>query len=145
MPPSLRRRIRQLVQARLRAGGREITRQPPALLERPGRRLVIDFDDLIARRMLNGTNLFFVEIGAFDGHTGDQLHEWIVRYNWRGNLVEPHPRHFLALERTYAERPDLILRNVAISEAPKMRTLYAIRDGVPGLPQWAPQLASFDR
>ena len=143
--PSLKERVGKLIRGRLTASDRVIIRRPRALIEAPRSRLVIEFEDLIARRMRAGSELFFVQIGAFDGRTGDQLHEWIMRYGWSGILVEPHPRYFAELERTYADRPMLSMRNVAISNAPESRTLYAIRDGVPGLPRWAPQLASFDR
>jgi hypothetical protein len=36
------------------------------------------------------------------------------------------------------------LRNVAIAEEPGLRPFYRIRDDVPDLPDWVPQLASFD-
>jgi FkbM family methyltransferase len=120
-------------------------RRPRTLLERPDALLTIGLEHLVALRMLSGTELFFVQVGAFDGRTGDQLHEWITRYRWRGILVEPQPRYFAALQRTYADRPDLMLENVAIGETRGTRTLYTIREDVENLPWWAPQVASFDR
>jgi len=94
--------------------------------------------------MLDGTGLFFVQIGAFDGRTGDQIHDYVVDYGWNGILVEPQRKYFAALKRTYEDHPGLELRNVAIANQRGTRTLYTIRD-VPGLPDWAAQTASFDR
>jgi len=136
---------REAVAAVLRRAGRELNRQPAALLASPERRLTLDLEHLIALRLLEGTDLFFVQIGAFDGRTGDQLHDWVVRYGWRGILVEPQPRYFAALQRTYADQPQLDLRRVAVSDAPGTRTLYSVRPDARGLPAWAPQVASFDR
>jgi FkbM family methyltransferase len=134
-----------LVKASLHASGRELVQRPATLLEKPKARLAVDLDQLIALLILRKPDLFFVQIGAFDGQTGDQLHPWIARYDWSGILVEPQPRYFAALKHTYADRPKLQLRDVAIAEVPEERTLYTIREGVPGLPHWAPQVASFDR
>jgi FkbM family methyltransferase len=107
--------------------------------------MALDLDQLIALRLLEGTDPFVVQIGAFDGRTGDQIHQWITTYGWHGILVEPQPRYFSELQRTYVAQPGLTLRNVAISEKRETRTLYTIREDVPGLPEWAPQVASFDR
>lgn len=127
------------------ARGWEVRRRPPSLLNRPQAQLNLDLEHLIALRLLDSSDLFVVQIGAFDGRTDDQVHEWITRFGWRGILVEPHPRQFAELTRTYAEHPQLTLRNVAISDRHETRTLYALREGVSGLPSWAPQVASFDR
>jgi FkbM family methyltransferase len=141
----LRGRVGHLARGVLQSRGRAVVRRPRALIERPDACLTIGFEHLLALRMLSGADLFFVQVGAFDGRTGDQLHEWIARYHWRGILVEPQPRYFAELQRTYADRPDLVLKNAAIGETRGTRTLYTIRDDVEGLPWWAPQVASFDR
>jgi FkbM family methyltransferase len=136
---------RDAARAVLDQAGRELVRQPRSLIANPDRRLELSLEHLIARRLLEQTDLFFVQIGAFDGRTGDQLHEWVVRYRWRGILVEPQPHYFEALQHTYADQPQLQLLQAAISETRETRTMYTVRAGVPGLPDWAPQVASFDR
>lgn len=119
-------------------------RLPRPLVEQPSARLELTLDHLIALRLLDGADLFFVQIGAFDGRTGDQIHDYVVRYGWNGILVEPQGKSFAALGRTYEHHPGLELRNVAIAEQPGKRTLYTIREA-PGLPEWAQQTASFER
>jgi FkbM family methyltransferase len=136
---------REAVLKLFRAGGCDLRQLPRALLQDSAARLALDLDHLIALRVIDSADMFFVQIGAFDGRTGDQLHEWVVRYGWSGILAEPHPHHFAKLQRTYADSPKLILRNVAVSDVRATRTLYSIREGVAGLPEWAPQVASFDR
>lgn len=119
-------------------------RLPKPLVKQPDARLELALDHLISLRLLEGTELFFVQIGAFDGQTGDQIHDYVVRYGWSGILVEPQRKSFEALRRTYAGHPGLELRNVAITDRREQRALYTIRDA-PGLPEWASQTASFDR
>jgi FkbM family methyltransferase len=96
--------------------------------------------------MLTGDPRFFVvQIGAFDGQTGDPIHEWIKRYGWNGVLVEPQRRYFKRLEATYAGYDGLALRNVALAEQAGRRTFYQVPHDAPGIPEWVGQLASFDR
>lgn len=135
---------RGVVKRALRTRGLDVRRLPVALAERPEAQLTVTLDHIIASRLLEGPQLFFVQIGAFDGRTDDQLHDYVMRYGWRGILVEPQPRPFEELQRTYANCPGLDLRNVAISERNEVRRLYAIRD-MPDLPASAPQSATFDR
>lgn len=135
---------KRLARRGLRASRIVPRRLPRVLVQRPEARLELTLDHLIARLLLDNDDLVFVQIGAFDGRTGDQLWKYVNRYHWTGILVEPQRKSFEALQRTYAEHPELELRNVAISDKAGLRTLYTIREVV-GLPEWATQLASFDR
>jgi FkbM family methyltransferase len=137
--------FRDAVRAALGRAGRELARQPRPLLANRRQRLAISLEHLIARRVVDDSDLFFVQVGAFDGRTGDQLHEWVVRYGWRGILVEPQPYYFDALRQTYSDQPQLEFRRAAIGETRGTRPMYTVRRDVAGLPAWAPQIASFDR
>ncbi len=139
----MRQRASKLVRDRLGRLERTIVRSPRPLLDHPDASLTVNLDHLVALRLQTGTDLFVVQIGAFDGHSGDQLHKWIVRYSWAGILVEPQPRVFSALQQTYADQPQLDLRNVAVATTPGPRTLYTVRDDA-DVPGWAGQVASFD-
>jgi len=121
-----------------------LERKPRLLLERPELELRPTLEQLAAEHMLSaGRELFFVEIGAFDGRTGDPIHRLVVEHGWRGVLVEPQRRHFEALERTYAGNDRVSLRNVALARESGTRPFYRVREE-PGAPPWVPQLASFD-
>jgi FkbM family methyltransferase len=128
-----------------KARGLYIRRPPPVLIEQPDAHLTVEFEHLVARLLLERSDRFFVQIGAFDGRTGDQIHDYVKRFGWHGVLVEPQPRYFRALQETYAGFDGLDLRNVAVAERAQTRKLYAVREGATGLPDWAPQTASFDR
>ncbi len=116
-----------------------------ALLQRPDACLTIAFEHLVSLLLAEQSQLFIVQIGAFDGQTGDQIHDYIKKYGWRGVLVEPQPRYFERLVSTYAGVEGLHLHNVAVADKRESRTLYAVREDLTGLPSWAPQTASFDR
>ncbi len=73
-------------------------------------------------------NLFFVQIGAFDGLTDDPLASYVHRYRWRGMLVEPQREAFEALQRNYAACEGLILENVAIGNSNDVLTLYRLKE-----------------
>ena len=75
-----------------------------------------------------GENLTFIEVGANDGtSSGDPLREYIVKYPWKGVLVEPQPDVFDLLKANYAGFEDRIaFENVAISNSPTPLELYRV-------------------
>lgn len=75
-----------------------------------------------------GQNLTFIEVGANDGtSSGDPIREFIVKYPWKGVLVEPQPDVFEALKANYAGFEDRIsFENVAISNSPTPLELYRV-------------------
>jgi FkbM family methyltransferase len=60
-------------------------------------------------------------------------------------LVEPMPDAFAKLQEAYRGEPQVQLQNVAVDQSNGTKKLYHLRRGAPGLPEWAPQLASFNR
>ena len=126
--------------------GRQIRELPRPLIRHPERELRASFEHVVARRMFErgDKSFFFVQIGAFDGQTDDPIRPFVDRFAWRGLLVEPQERYFRALEASYSGYDGLRLRRVAIDERRRTRTMYKLADR-PGLPDWAPRLATFDR
>jgi FkbM family methyltransferase len=122
-----------------------LTPLPRTVIDRPSAELRISFDYVVAHRMAQQSEFFFVQIGPFDGRAGDPIHPFVTTYGWRGILVEPQKRYFSRLKSTYRDQPNLVFRNVAIGSRREQRTLYKIKEDVPGLPAWTPQAASFDR
>jgi FkbM family methyltransferase len=60
---------------------------------------------------------FFIQIGANDGVTDDQLRPFIASSSWSGIMVEPLRPAFERLKLTHASRLDrLALENVAIAD-----------------------------
>ena len=62
------------------------------------------------------SDFFFVQIGANDGITADPIHKHIVKYGWRGILVEPVKFYFEQLVKNYKGQMGLEFENVAITE-----------------------------
>jgi FkbM family methyltransferase len=75
----------------------------------------------VAIRLLmakQGASLNFIQVGANDGSYGDPLRDYILKYPWRGVLVEPQETAFDALRENYAAARDrLIFENAAISHS----------------------------
>lgn len=76
-------------------------------------------------------NLFFVQIGANDGHTDDPIFKLVKKYHWSGVLVEPVPEYFEKLKRSYKGVPNLVFANVAIAQKNGYKTLYGFSDQSP--------------
>lgn len=84
----------------------------------------------------------FVQIGGFDGCTGDPIHQLVTDHKIPGVIVEPQPAPFQRLTQTYANRPDIKLINAAVDWKAGDRTMYVIEPGHDEHP-WVYQLASF--
>lgn len=83
-----------------------------------------------------------IQIGAHDGQTNDPLFPFLILHDWSGVLVEPLPAPFKRLQAIHRDRPRLRLARVAVGDEEAVQTLWTVQS-VPGLPPWAPQLASF--
>jgi FkbM family methyltransferase len=125
----------------------QVRRLPAPLIEHREAELRPKLAYIIAHHLLHHqpADFFFIQVGAFDGLTNDPLHDLIVRFRWRGILLEPQREAFQALAANYRDQPQLILRNAAIAAACGTGRLYKIRGDAPSLPAWAPQTATFRR
>lgn len=135
----------KVVGAMWRAGQRQevcAPRIPSGALSAP---LVVDLEFVGAYLSATRPRVTFVQIGAFDGHTNDPLHDVIRSYGWRGVLVEPQPLYFAMLRQTYADVVGLTFVNAAVAAQRGTATLWYVSDGGDDLPEWVPQIASFDR
>ncbi len=84
----------------------------------------------------------FVQIGGFDGVTGDPIHSLVTSLNIPGVIAEPQPRPFAALSHTYRNHPNIVLKNAAVAWKAGEMTMYVIEPGHDEHP-WVYQLASF--
>jgi len=69
----------------------------------------------LTRSQLSAGEVFVVQVGANDGRSGDPIMQAIVDYGWKGILVEPLAEPFAKLQALHADRPGLIVENLAIS------------------------------
>lgn len=122
-------------------------RSPHALLRNQQWLLNPNIDYIISHYLImrdNRSDFFFIQIGAFDGISGDAIFKFVQRFGWKGVLVEPQERYFDQLRINYAGCDGLKFLKVAIAAERGVGTLYSLVDPeAPGLPSWAPQIASF--
>jgi FkbM family methyltransferase len=137
------KRLLKRVLKRLGYDVRNIATVPTPLLNESNWRSV-EFDDVVCRRMVEvGRELRFIQVGAFDGVTGDPLRKYIVDCGWKGVLVEPQAAAAENLRTLYRANDRISVRQAAIDSERRQRTLYTVYSA--GAPPWAGALASFDR
>ncbi len=89
-------------------------------------------------------NIFFIQVGAHDGITGDPINNYVYKYGWRGILVEPVPYLFKKLQNTYDGVEGLFFENIAISDHDGYALFYRIEENNDSnMPHWYDQLGSF--
>ncbi|MCX6272517.1 MAG: FkbM family methyltransferase [Bacteroidetes bacterium] len=117
------------------------------LLQKINKRLEITTCDnpleYVIRRKYH-PDFFFVQIGGNDGISFDPLHNILIKKKLAGLIVEPVKEYFDELKITYASQPQVQLANVAIFEKDMTTTLYRVRPGSAGLPEWSKGIASLD-
>lgn len=72
---------------------------------------------------------FFVQVGAFDGQSGDPLFDLIRQRHWKGVLVEPQLDVFEQLKRNYSDCEGLQFFPVAIGPENTEITFYSRKGG----------------
>lgn len=91
----------------------------------PRQRAYFSLETLLQSPCIDVRDFFFVQIGANNGVDYDPIRRLVLKYNWRGILVEPLPDVFMELKdnyRGYDER--LLFENVAVSDVSGMRDFY---------------------
>ena len=101
---------------------------------------------VLLAELARSPEVFFVEVGANDGFAFDPLYESVVKYGWRGLLIEPLPDLFAQLRQTYEGREGIIFENVAIAESSGTKAMIRVDPEAVELgrvPYWAKGIASF--
>ena len=107
--------------------------------------LALAISDVLLRRAVNGKNypeFTFVQIGANDGLTVDPIRRFILKYGFRGVLVEPQPDVFQKLKSNYSGAQNLQFANVAIARTSGTVSMYRFKNANA---DWADCLATFSR
>ncbi len=136
--------VRTFVQNVFKRIGYDIHKIHPVPETTPINVLPLVIADLVERRKREGDEFFFIEIGAHDGLHGDPIRPFVLKYRWKGIMVEPQPRIFRRLVQNYSDESQLIFENAAIASENGQATLYAFSERS-GLPDHATMLASFSR
>ena len=145
MLSAMRRSLLERVQRALSRSGWVLLRRPPALCTDPEAHLDLSFDHVISEFLVQSERIpTFVQVGAFDGVSGDLLHRYAMKGLIRGCLIEPQADAFEQLRANYAGVEGVQFRRAAIADRSGEATLYRVRPGTPG-PNWLYQIASFRR
>lgn len=102
-------------------------------------------DEILLRVFPTLVGLRFIQVGANDGRRADPIASYLARFGWRGLMLEPLPAMFAQLRRNRGDGLGLNFLNAALDERSGRRPIYQLRSDLPGLPDWAWGLASFDR
>jgi FkbM family methyltransferase len=97
---------------------------------------------LVAERA--GSEVSFIQIGAFDGVSNDPLHPFIIAHRWRGVLVEPQTAPFDQLKKNYRGHDQLTFVNAAIGETDGVIDFYVVPEGE-NLPPRSQNIASLKK
>src|SRR5947209_5761746 len=95
--------------------GKDIVSRPAPLARHPEASLELSLGLCLSALYLQRPDLIVVQVGAYDGNSGDPLHRFISRHQVRGILVEPQPLIFRRLQATYSGRTNLTLVNAAVT------------------------------
>lgn len=111
----------------------------------PAKFTSLGFKSILQRFHPDKQDFFFMQVGAFDGVTGDPMAAYIQKYHWKGILLEPQTEHYRKLVAHYQGREGLTILNMALSDTDEKRRLYYVRTKDQRLPDWAEQLSSFSK
>lgn len=109
-------------------------------------RFEVPLDLVLATYRRKRREIFFLQVGSFDGVSGDALYPLIERHSLRGVLIEPQRIFFERLKSNYARfgESNFNFVNAAIGATDGDFPMYCIKAGAQG-PNWLHQIASFDR
>ena len=81
--------------------------------------------------------LKFLQIGAMDGVSHDDLNSYIMCFDWEGVLVEPLTDMFEKLVDNYSQKYGLEFECAAITEQDGEDYIHRVPPGTEGAPDWA--------
>ncbi|MFY9938401.1 MAG: FkbM family methyltransferase [Silvibacterium sp.] len=102
---------------------------------------------LAAYRRNSPRDIFFMQVGANDGKSGDAIYPLVKKHSLRGVLIEPQHDIFDRLKSNYAAfgSSEFTFVNAAIGAADGNIPFYRIRPGETRGPNWLHMIASFDK
>ena len=134
---------RRALAALAKLHGYRLERRWPFLIRAERRDLNLSYEDVLEFQYARSRHFQFVSIGAYDGVANDPINRFVRSHDCHGILLEPQPEVFARLSANYAEFPQCKLLNAAIDEVSGSRTIHFVPAGIPGLPEWTEQIASF--
>ncbi|QQS47670.1 MAG: FkbM family methyltransferase [Acidobacteriota bacterium] len=106
--------------------------------------LHFEVEFIIAHYLLFNTNPYIVQVGAYDGVTGDPLHAFIEKYNLRAVLIEPQEAFYGKLLIKYEGNQNVRVINAVVANNREPLKLYCLSKDADRLVPWASQVASLN-
>jgi FkbM family methyltransferase len=103
--------------------------RPPSLLRHPEWNFEPILKLAVAHQLRRRPDFTFLQVGAFDGLTGDPIHPLVREFGLRGIVVEPQVQLFDTLKANYADHPQVSLVNAAVAETNGTRDFYTAAQG----------------
>lgn len=141
---STMRLLKDIVKRVIWSLGKDIVIRPAIISRNEDKVLEISLGLVLSDVYLRVPNMTILQIGAYDGRSGDPVHDFLTRHSVRSVLVEPQPTAFERLALTYKQCPHVTLVNAAIAPEDGEMLFYAVRPTSSG-PDWMFQLASFNK
>jgi FkbM family methyltransferase len=85
---------------------------------------------LLSELLLEKGEVFFIQVGAYDGISGDPIHQFVKKYDLKGILLEPQKKVFQKLTESYRDCENLILINAALADQDGTRALFKISENL---------------
>lgn len=89
-------------------------------------------------------NMYFVQIGSFDGESNDPLRSLIKQFNWSGIFVEPMIGYMNKLKELYKNSAGFQFECSAIGDSNEQKEFYYLNNDS-NFPNWFNQISSLDR
>jgi FkbM family methyltransferase len=124
----------------------ELKGYPQAAVKYRSSELSLNLDMVLSHYRVSHPLIRYMQVGTFDGVSGDPIYPLIEKHGLQGVLVEPQREAFERLKTNYArfDPAAFVLVNAAIAARDGTAVLYTIKPGSKG-PEWLRQIASFDR
>lgn len=95
---------------------------------------------------VKGSPIKFLQVGANDGVSFDNLFKFVTLNSSRGVVVEPLPNYFEQLKRNYRDYSDIVPIQVAIHPEAENYGIFKVNEtSLKSYPDWANGIASFLR
>ena len=103
------------------------------------------FNRILAAQHERSERFFFVQVGANDGVSWDDLYGFATTHPCGGLLFEPVPTYYARLCANYADYPDIIPIQLALHKTQTEATIYRVDPNrLDEVPSWAEGIASLD-
>jgi len=106
----------------------------------------IDFNKILTDNFKENKKFVFIQVGANDGISFDDLNELITRRDAEGIVIEPVKEYFDQLSKNYSKNVNIIKVNKAVHPSKKKVIIFKVSNKSMGkYPNWVKGIASLNQ